>query len=373
MKKWIGLFLAGLLLFSAIGCAPDRPSAGDQAEPRPVSSDRGAPDQVMSNFLCQYVIESDSNEYSYHAKHDTYAVEKDGEEYILDYVDFDIIEYKDSGDYSMQSNVIFLGRPDGTWGWNNVSFTRAEKIEKNAISASDPTDQQEEAPAQTEEETEASEKPAPTSESKQAALRKVKAGDIIVFGSYEQDNNASNGKEDIEWLVLEKKDDCMLVISRYALDCQQYNTFYTSVTWETCSLRKWLNETFINNAFSSDEQAIIRDTKVTADKNPVYDTHPGNDTTDKVFLLSITEVNKYFSNDEARKCVPTDYVIAQKPWTRNDNSSGRVTCWWWLRSPGINLFGATSVDPAGAIYIHGSGVNGANGTVRPAMWIDLGT
>ena len=159
MKKWIGLFLAGLLLFSAIGCAPDRPSAGDQAEPRPVSSDRGAPDQVMSNFLCQYVIESDSNEYSYHAKHDTYAVEKDGEEYILDYVDFDIIEYKDSGDYSMQSNVIFLGRPDGTWGWNNMSFTRAEKIEKNAISASDPTDQQEEAPAQTEEETEASEKP----------------------------------------------------------------------------------------------------------------------------------------------------------------------------------------------------------------------
>ena len=143
MKKWIGLFLAGLLLFSAIGCAPDRPSAGDQAEPRPVSSDRGAPDQVMSNFLCQYVIESDSNEYSYHAKHDTYAVEKDGEEYILDYVDFDIIEYKDSGEYSMQSNVIFLGRPDGTWGWNNVSFTRAEKIEKNAISASDPTDQQE--------------------------------------------------------------------------------------------------------------------------------------------------------------------------------------------------------------------------------------
>ena len=85
----------------------------------------------------------------------------------------------------------------------------------------------------------------------------VEEGKYITFGSYEQDNNTSNDKENIEWLVLDVLGDEAIVISKYALDCQQYNTSFTDVTWETCSLRKWLNETFLNAAFSSTEQNSI--------------------------------------------------------------------------------------------------------------------
>lgn len=81
-----------------------------------------------------------------------------------------------------------------------------------------------------------------------------KVGHYVSFGKYEQDNNTSNGKEKIEWLVLEVKDGKALVISKYALDCKPYNTSSTNVTWETCSLRNWLNNDFINSAFSATEK-----------------------------------------------------------------------------------------------------------------------
>ena len=198
-------------------------------------------------------------------------------------------------------------------------------------------------------------------------LLKANVGSYVFFGSYEQDNNTSNGKEDVEWLVLAKTGDRVLVISRYALDCQQYNTSWTSVTWETCSLRKWLNGTFISNAFSSDEQNMIQTTTVTADKNPSYSTSPGNNTTDKVFLLSITEVNKYFSSDSARQCQGTAYCYAQGAY-KADNGN----CWWWLRSPGHYSYYAASVDRGGSVFNYGYDVHSNSGAVRPALWIDLG-
>ena len=76
-------------------------------------------------------------------------------------------------------------------------------------------------------------------------------GEIILFGKYEQDGDDSNGAEDIEWLVLKTEPDQnrILVISRYSLDVQPYNREFASVTWENCSLRKWLNRDFFNTAF----------------------------------------------------------------------------------------------------------------------------
>lgn len=121
-------------------------------------------------------------------------------------------------------------------------------------------------------------------------LKNANVGSYVTFGAYEQDNKKSNGKEDVEWLVLAKESNKILVISKYALDCQQFNTCYTDViTWEICSLREWLNGAFINNAFSAEEQAMIPTATVSADKNPDSSTDPGNATQDKVFLLSITE------------------------------------------------------------------------------------
>ena len=198
-------------------------------------------------------------------------------------------------------------------------------------------------------------------------LKAAKVGDYVFFGAYEQDNNTSNGKEDIEWLVLAKEGNKALVISKYALDCQQYNTSYTDVTWETCTLRKWLNNDFLGAAFSADEKSMIPTVTVSADKNPDYSTNPGNTTQDQVFLLSITEANKYFSSDSARQCKPTEYAVAGGAYVNSSNGN----CWWWLRSPGGNLDSAARVGNGGGVYEYGSDVDGGGIAVRPALWIDL--
>ena len=203
-------------------------------------------------------------------------------------------------------------------------------------------------------------------------LRICPVGGIVTFGSYEQDNNTANGKENVEWLVLAKEGNRVLLISRYALDCQQYNTSSTSVTWETCSLRNWLNGTFLSTAFSEEERAIISFVSVSADKNPSYSTSPGNSTTDQVFLLSITEANQYFSSNEARICVPTAYSIAQGAWTSNSNKvEGKAAGWWWLRSPGNDSDYAAGVGSTGSADTSGNLVSVDNDAVRPALWINL--
>ena len=93
-------------------------------------------------------------------------------------------------------------------------------------------------------------------------------GDTVFFGEYEQENDTSNGKESIAWLVLDKKDDFVLVISKYILEDKPFGT--SDDTWETCFLRKWLNSDFINAAFGTEDQNKIQSTYVTADKNPYY-------------------------------------------------------------------------------------------------------
>jgi len=202
-------------------------------------------------------------------------------------------------------------------------------------------------------------------------LNRAAAGDTVLFGSYEQDNYISNGKEAIEWLVLAKEENRMLVISQYTLDCRQYNTSYTSVTWESCTLRKWLNEDFFNAAFSDEEKTRILAATVSADKNPDYKTDPGNATQDKVFLLSIAEANEYFKNDESRMCVPTAYAKANGAYTNSSYVKGdAAACWWWLRSPGGNQDCASYIL-YGNIDCDGRNVSSILGCVRPAMWIDL--
>lgn len=203
----------------------------------------------------------------------------------------------------------------------------------------------------------------------------IKVGKIVKFGFYEQDNNKENGKEEIEWQVLAVENKKALLISKYALNRQEYNTSY-GVTWESCVLRKWLNDTFLNDAFSAKHQEIILTSTVSADKNPQYGykTYPGNTTTDKVFLLSITEAEKYFSTDEERKCVSTKFAKAQGAYTSNYYTEGAgdaATCWWWLRTPG-HFQGLTAyVNYDGSVDYSGDDVHLRNACVRPAMWINL--
>lgn len=201
-------------------------------------------------------------------------------------------------------------------------------------------------------------------------------GRSFFFGLYEQDNDTSNGEERIEWVVLARTPIKILAVSKYVLDCQQYNTSYIDTTWETSSLRKWLNEEFLNNAFATKEQNMIVKTTVKADYNSTYDI-PNNDTDDKVFILSINEVEKYFSTKNKRTCAPTDYAIAEGVLidTRYTKESS-ATCSWWLRSPGGSTLRAANVDSDGDIDSIGDLVYDENYSqygigVRPVMWINL--
>ena len=188
----------------------------------------------------------------------------------------------------------------------------------------------------------------------------------IVFGRYPQASKNENAL--IEWLVLKNDGSKALLISKYALDCQQYNTSDRNVTWETCTLRKWLNGSFINSAFSVDEQKQILSTTVTPD----YSTDPGNNTKDRVFLLSIAEAEKYFGSDSTRQCQGTVYCYAQGAYkARNGN------CWWWLRS--LSSPHSFNFDNRYAFYVFSHGKVSREGSsadydriaVRPALWINL--
>ena len=193
----------------------------------------------------------------------------------------------------------------------------------------------------------------------------IEVGDTVVFGSYEQDGNTVNGAETIEWVALAKEGDKTLLVSRYALDCQPYNTSHTPMTWEDCTLRSWLNESFLSAAFTEDEQALIDDTRVTNADNGKYGTLGGNPTADKVFLLSIDEVEAYFSSDVNRLCTATAYAKDQGSETGSNGG-----CYWWLRSPGYDSGYAAYVYSDGSVDAHGCSVGRDDNAVRPALWVN---
>ena len=206
---------------------------------------------------------------------------------------------------------------------------------------------------------------------------KYRPGDIITFGKYEQDNKKSNGKEDIEWIVLAREGNKVLVLSRYALASKPYNNKKTDVTWETCSLRKWLNKDFYESAFDEEDKSCIVKTNVPADKNPECETSQGNPTEDNVFLLSIAEFNKYFASNKNVMCDGTPSCQAQ------DKTRNATTFVWWLRTNGDSQRHAACVVyyADGPINTHGIFVDRVkectsmkelgNSGVRPAIWLEL--
>ena len=208
-------------------------------------------------------------------------------------------------------------------------------------------------------------------EEKPATHQAYSVGDVVTLGTYPQ-TRSGNDNTPIEWIVLESDDETALLISRYALDAQPYNTKYKSITWEKCTLRKWLNNEFYNRAFSAEEKKRILMSNVSADKNPSYRTDPGNATKDLIFLLSIAEANKYFASDKARMCAPTDYAIQQGAWTMDDITvDGRPACWWWLRSPGNSSNGAAYVYYGGSTGGRGCDVDDSYCAVRPCVRVRL--
>ena len=202
-------------------------------------------------------------------------------------------------------------------------------------------------------------------------LAEAKVGDIITFGAYEQDGDES-AKEPIEWKILAISDNKALVISDKVLDVKKYNEEKTDVTWETCSLRTWLNNDFVAEAFDDAEKEQIAEVTVTTEDNAINGADGGNDTNDKLFLLSLEEVYEYYgtSFEVARKAAPTAYAES------NGVSGYDNGAYWWLRTPGSTSNQACIVNPGGsADKMYYENVDGSlNQTypgVRPAMWLNF--
>ncbi len=197
----------------------------------------------------------------------------------------------------------------------------------------------------------------------------TKLVEFICFGHYEQDYDETNGKEPIEWIVIDRDGNQGLLISRYALHNQP---FHQSVekkrkTWDECTLRSWLNGEFFSEAFSAKERDCVITTTLknsTAGNRSGWIADNGKDTRDKVFILDYNELCRYFPSAESRRCQATAYTMkAGAWWTKSD-----IYTRWMLRSRGKSTTSVAYVDNKGNIVSQNNNLNNA---IRPAIWVDL--
>jgi hypothetical protein len=193
------------------------------------------------------------------------------------------------------------------------------------------------------------------------------AGDIVGFGGY-------------EWRVLEVSGGKALLLSEYVLEHRPYNEEWVNVTWETCTLRSYLNGEFYDS-FSPDDRARMVQTRNSNKDNQWLGTPGGNDTDDYIFLLSLEEVVRYFGDSGQLANRPEGvweiydhyngariaYSAVETPWGQPAGSAS----WWWLRSPGRISSSAAGVYFGGNLYVGGCGVGYDYGGVRPALWLNL--
>lgn len=198
-------------------------------------------------------------------------------------------------------------------------------------------------------------------------MSKEVVGSTIIFGSFEQDNNLENGAEPIEWIVLDKQGDKLLLLSKKVLDSRNYYGANYPVTWEESHLRFWLNSVFYETAFTEEEQQRILLTEVVNDDNADYGTDGGNDTEDNIFLLSIKEVKDYHPDNWSSE--GTAYAMDKGLYMNDENYAA-----WWLRSPGNDTYLAAYVDDAGGIDEdgdYGDYVRDDRAGVRPTLWVSV--
>ena len=191
-----------------------------------------------------------------------------------------------------------------------------------------------------------------------------KVGETIEFGNYPQDKDGT--EKPIEWIVMKNEGNQVLLLSKYVLDAKSYNEELEAVTWETSDIRQWLNNEFYTTAFNKSEKAKIQTSLIKNEYNSEHGTSGGNDTEDKVFLLSEKEAETLFSNDDERIAKATGY--AEKSGAYVNEKKEAV---WWLRSPGDDSNVAAEVDCGGCIYEYGCYVDRSIDGVRPALHLNL--
>lgn len=176
-------------------------------------------------------------------------------------------------------------------------------------------------------------------------LKGTQVGDVVKFGSYEQDGNISNGKEPIEWRVLEVEGDRAYVVSEKALDAHAFNEDADDGNdWNSSDLKAWLEEDFASQAFTDDEMNKI-------DGAPT--------------LLSVDEARSDFG--DYGMCELTQQAVNNGAYKDEDNGE----CVWWLRSSGTDSDFAALVAADGYVDSDGYYVNCSDVAVRPALWINL--
>jgi len=205
-------------------------------------------------------------------------------------------------------------------------------------------------------------------------------GNIVRFGQY-------------DWLVLDVRDDRVLLITKDIVENQFWNDV-EDATWETCTLRAYLNTEFYKK-FSAREQAMILTTKNKNPGNPWFKKGiGGNPTDDKVFLLSIEEVATYFGmEEEGREWLEGNSFDPYSTYSVDGNITVGITDIydyervakynggaynWWLRSPGLNPEWVAYVGSKGELRVDGYHIYSTLGDygfidsgVRPALWISL--
>lgn len=196
----------------------------------------------------------------------------------------------------------------------------------------------------------------------------------IYFGNYWQsvksEDATDSNKEPVKWRVLANGGN-LFVVSDKNLDCVEYNSSAETVTWEECTLRKWLNSKFIDKAFSAQEQGAVLESLV-VNEDGAKGSEAGPDTYDKVYLLSIYEVidpelgfpTDWKDKGGTRVALNTEYTKSKRAMTNADMSGA-----WWLRTPG-DAKNAANVFNAGNVFVRGGNVNNFIFAVRPAMNID---
>lgn len=199
-------------------------------------------------------------------------------------------------------------------------------------------------------------------------FKTAQVGSYIFFGAYEQDNDLNNGPEDIQWRILAIEDGKALVISRYCLAGRQFHERDEAVTWETSTLRQWLNTEFWSVTFTEKEKERILTVSLPADRIGVNGGEQDSPTEDKVFVLSISEMRQYVKDTVVGLGFATKKAVADGVDARGSNNS----CWWWTRTSGRISDEVLSVDSSGNANMFGDNVTETYCAVRPAMWVQLG-
>lgn len=207
-------------------------------------------------------------------------------------------------------------------------------------------------------------------------IESIQVGKTITFGNFYKQNDLEF--EPLEWIVLDKNNNELLLITRYAISDTYFDSNPKIIVnpnlkeyfsdWKKSTLRAWANDSFYNSAFAPDEKSKILLSKLILSSNHIHDSGINDETDDRIFILSNAEYNAYLKDKSYAKCRPTPYTLEKA-----NCADSYGYCRYWLRTPGKELQSACFVDYDGSINLDGTDIHNQNDHIgiRLAMWIDI--